>query len=40
VSNSFNVQWRAPGIGSVKTVDEDSLQAVQQTWELTSYNIP
>jgi len=40
VSNSFNVQWRAPGIGSVKTVDEDSLQAVQQTWELTSCNIP
>ena len=40
VSNSFNVQWRAPGIGSVKTVDEDSLQAVQQTWELTSYYVP
>jgi hypothetical protein len=40
VSNSFNVQWRAPGIGSVKTVDEDSLQTVLVTWELTSYNIP
>jgi hypothetical protein len=40
VSTSYNIQWYAPGIGSVKTVNEDSLQAVQQTWEVTSYNIP
>jgi hypothetical protein len=34
------MQWYAPGVGAVKMVAKDSLQAVQETCELTSYNIP
>ena len=37
---SYNVKWYASGVGCVKTVNENDLQAVQTTWELTSYNIP